>query len=55
MPFQVNQVAVDFIGAEASETFLSATLDAEPGSMMEGPPLVDMKLNSLPATRIGPT
>ena len=35
VPFQVNRVAVDFIGAEASEGFLAATLEAEEGSMME--------------------
>jgi hypothetical protein len=46
VPFQVNRVAVDFIGAEASEGFLAAALEAEPGSMIEGPPLVYMKLKS---------
>jgi hypothetical protein len=46
VPFQVNRVAVDFIGAEASEGFLAAALDAEPGSMIDGPPLVYMKLKS---------
>lgn len=46
VPFQVNRVAVDFIGAEANEGFLAATLEAEAGSMMEGPPLVYMKLKS---------
>jgi hypothetical protein len=46
VPFQVNRVAVDFIGAEASEGFLAATLEAEAGSRMEGPPLVYMKLKS---------
>lgn len=35
VPFQVNRVAVDFIGAEASEGFLAATLEAEEGPMME--------------------
>jgi hypothetical protein len=42
----VNRVAVDFIGAEASEGFLAAALEAEAGSMIEGPPLVYMKLKS---------
>lgn len=46
VPFQVNRVAVDFIGAEESEGFLAAALEAEPGSMIEGPPLVYMKLKS---------
>lgn len=46
VPFQVNRVAVDFIGAEASEGFLAAALDAEAGSMIDGPPLVYMKLKS---------
>lgn len=46
VPFQVNRVAVDFIGAEAGEGFLAAALDAEPGSMIEGPALVYMKLKS---------
>jgi hypothetical protein len=46
VPIQVNHVAVDFIGTDASEGFLAATLEAEAGSMMEGPPLVYMKLKS---------
>jgi len=46
VPFQVNRVAVDFLGAEAGEGFLAAALDAEPGSMIDGPPLVYMKLKS---------
>lgn len=46
VPFQVRDVAVDFIGPGPSEGFLAAALDAEPGSMIEGPPLVYMKLKS---------
>jgi hypothetical protein len=46
VPFQVNRVAVDFIGVEAGEGFLAAALDADAGSMIEGPPLVYMKLKS---------
>jgi len=46
VPFQVNRVAVDFIGVEASEGFLAASLEAEAGSMIEGPPLIYMKLKS---------
>jgi hypothetical protein len=40
VPFQVNRVAVDFIGAEEGEGFLARALEAEPGSMIEGAPLV---------------
>jgi hypothetical protein len=46
VPFQVSGVAVDFIAPEGSEGFLAAALDAEPGSMIDGPPLVYMKLKS---------
>jgi hypothetical protein len=46
VPFQVNGVAIDFIGAEADEGFLAASLDSEAGAMMEGPPLVYLKLKS---------
>jgi hypothetical protein len=46
VPFQVRGVAVDFIGAEPTEGFLAAALEAEPGSIIEGPPLIYMKLKS---------
>jgi len=46
VPFQVNRVAIDFIGADANEGFLAAALEAEAGSMIEGPALVYMKLKS---------
>lgn len=46
VPFQVNRVAVDFIVTEASEGFLEAALDAEAGSIIDGPPLVYLKLKS---------
>jgi hypothetical protein len=46
VPFQVNRVAVDFIGVEESEGFLAAALEAEAGSMIDGPPLIYMKLKS---------
>lgn len=46
VPFQVNRVAVDFLSAEADEGFLAAALEAEPGSMLDGPPLVYLKLKS---------
>ncbi len=46
IPFQVNGVAVDLLTPEAAEDFLEATLAAPPGTMMEAPPLVYMKLKS---------
>lgn len=46
VPFQVDRVAVDFIAPEASEGFLAAELHAEAGSIIDGPPLVYMKLKS---------
>jgi hypothetical protein len=46
VPFQVRGVAVDFMRPQTSEGFLAAALDAAPGSMIEGPPLVYMKLKS---------
>lgn len=46
VPFQVKGVPVDFIGPEPTEGFLAVSLDAPPGSMIEGPPLVYMKLKS---------
>jgi hypothetical protein len=46
IPFQVSGVAVDLLSPEADEEFLEATLAAPPGSMMEAPPLVYMKLKS---------
>jgi hypothetical protein len=46
VPIQVNGVAVGLLSPEASEDFLEATLAAPPGTMMEAPPLVYMKLKS---------
>ena len=46
MAFEADRVAVDFIGPEANESFLAATLEAEAGSIIEAPPLVYMKLKS---------
>jgi hypothetical protein len=46
VPFQVNRVAVDFLTAGEGESFLAAALDAESGSMIDGPPLVYLKLKS---------
>lgn len=37
---------MDFIGAKPEESFLAAALEAPPGSFVEGPPLIYMKLNS---------
>jgi hypothetical protein len=44
VPFQVRGVAVDFMAP--AEAFLAPALDAAPGSMIEGPPLVYLKLKS---------
>jgi hypothetical protein len=46
VPFQVNGVAVDLLSPEPHELFLEAALAAPPGSMMDAPPLVYMKLKS---------
>jgi len=46
IPCQVNGVAVDLLSPEAGETFLEDALAAPPGTMMEAPPLVYMKLKS---------
>jgi hypothetical protein len=46
IPFQVRRVAVDFLAVEPQEAFLAEALEAEPGSMIEGPPLVYLKLKS---------
>ncbi|MCM2254431.1 MAG: hypothetical protein NDJ94_02050 [Vicinamibacteria bacterium] len=46
VPFQVNQVAIDFLEPQSGEAFLVAALAAEPGSMLEAAPLVYMKLKA---------
>jgi len=46
IPFQVRGVAIDLLSPEAGEFFLELTLAAAPGTMMEAPPLVYMKLKS---------
>ena len=46
IPFQVNGVAVDLLSPDATESFLEQALTAPPGSMMEAPPLVYLKLKS---------
>jgi hypothetical protein len=46
VPFQVNAVAVDFISPDPTEDFLTAALEAPPGSMIDAPPLIYMKLKS---------
>ena len=46
IPFQVDGVAIDLLSPAAGEDFLEGTLAAPPGSMMEAPPLVYMKLKS---------
>jgi hypothetical protein len=46
VPFQVDGVAIDFLVAGAGEEFLAQALAAAPGSFLEGPPLVYLKLKS---------
>jgi hypothetical protein len=46
VPFQVNQVAIDFLEPQPGEDFLAAALSAEPGSILEAAPLVFMKLKA---------
>ena len=46
VPFQVNRVAVDLLSAEVGEGFLASALEAEPGSMIDAPPLIYLKLKS---------
>ncbi len=46
VPFQVNGVAVDFLSADTDESFLEDALRATPGSFIEAPPLVYLKLKS---------
>jgi hypothetical protein len=46
LPFQVDGVAVDFLSPEADEPFLQAALSAPPGSVIEAPALVYMKLKA---------
>jgi hypothetical protein len=46
VPFQVNGVAVDLLSPDDGEGFLEATLATQPGTMMEAPALVYMKLKS---------
>ena len=46
VPFQVKGVAVDFLAADATEGFLAEALESEPGSILDGPRLVYMKLKA---------
>jgi hypothetical protein len=46
VPFQVNGVAVDFLTIGPGEEFLATALAAPPGSFLEGPPLIYLKLKS---------
>ena len=46
IPFQVHGVAVDLLSPQADEDFLEAALTAPPGSIIEAPPLVYLKLKS---------
>ena len=46
VPFQVRGIAVDLLSPEAGEDFLEAALAQAPGSIMDAPPLVYMKLKA---------
>lgn len=46
IPFQVDGVAVDLLSVGADEPFLDAALAAPPGSIIDAPPLVYLKLKS---------
>jgi hypothetical protein len=46
VPFQVHRVAVAFLRAEPDEAFLAEALEAQAGSIIDGPPLVYMKLKA---------
>jgi hypothetical protein len=46
IPFQVHGIAVDLLSPQAGEDFLDAALAAPPGSIIEAPPLVYLKLKS---------
>lgn len=45
-PFQVNGVAVDLLAPQDDEAFLETALATPPGSFIEAPPLVYLKLKS---------
>lgn len=46
VPIQIDKVAIDLLSAAESEAHLSVSLAAPPGSFIEAPPLVYMKLKS---------
>jgi len=46
VPFQVNGVAIDLLSPDAHEPFLEEALAAPPGSFLEAPALVYLKLKS---------
>lgn len=46
VPFQVDEIPIDFLSVYAGEDHLNAALDAPAGSMLEAPPLVYLKLTS---------
>ena len=46
VPFRVGTVPIDFLNAQPGEHFLTATLDADPGSIVGAGPLVYLKLKS---------
>ena len=46
LPFQVDGVAVDFLSPELGEEFLGDALAAPPGSVIDAPALVYLKLKA---------
>lgn len=46
VPFQVNGIAIDFLSPERDEEFLEVALDAPPGSILEAPALIYLKLKA---------
>ena len=46
VPFQVNGVAVDLLSPQVGEDFLEQALAEPPGTMIDAPPLVYLKLKS---------
>jgi hypothetical protein len=46
VPFQANGIAIDFVTPGPHENFLEAVLQAPPGSIVEAPPLIYLKLKA---------
>jgi hypothetical protein len=47
LPFQVDGVAVDYLSPDADEGFLEAALTSPPGSVIDAPALVYLKLKAM--------